>query len=331
MPLCYRSACLLWMTWLVACAPRSALRADTAWKDASPHRTGTVTVSPGVELEYLDWGGSGEPVVLLAGLGNTAHLFDDFAPRLASRFHVLALTRRGFGASSKPESGYDLRTRVEDLRQALDALQLDRVSLIGHSVAGDELTAFAGTYPARVHKLVYLEAGYDHTAIDALTKDGPTPSGPSPEDMASPAAVIAWQSRLLGFPVPEAEVRSTNVFADNGSWTGDVTPGFVYEQLSQGNARPDYSRVRAPTLAYYVVEESPEVVFPWSKALDVQGKEKLAEVMRAFLAFGKAERDRFREEVPGARVIELRGTHHYFFLTRASEVVPELTAFLREP
>ena len=68
-----------------------------------------VRVAPGVRLHYLDFGGpAGAPTILfLAGLGNTAHSFDDFAPRFTDKFHVVALTRRGFGESDHPESGYD--------------------------------------------------------------------------------------------------------------------------------------------------------------------------------------------------------------------------------
>ena len=67
------------------------------WKDPSAHVTrDSVTVEPEVRLEVLDWGGSGRPIVLLAGGGDTAHVFDDFAPKLDADFHVVAITRRGF-------------------------------------------------------------------------------------------------------------------------------------------------------------------------------------------------------------------------------------------
>ncbi len=83
---------------------------------------------------------------------DTAHVFDEFAPQFADRFHVLALTRRGFGESVKPPSGYDARTRVEDIRQFLDALGVSEASLVGHSMAGDELTLFATRYPRFVRR-----------------------------------------------------------------------------------------------------------------------------------------------------------------------------------
>src|SRR2546430_1796851 len=80
----------------------------TAWKDPSPHVTRFITVGPGLRLEVLDWGGSGRALVLLAGGGDTAHVFDDFAPKLARDFHVCGITRRGFGQSGfVPASGAD--------------------------------------------------------------------------------------------------------------------------------------------------------------------------------------------------------------------------------
>src|SRR2546427_12299323 len=69
-----------------------------AWKDPSPHITQFVTVDKNVRLEVLDWGGSGRPLVVLAGGGDTAPGFDDFAPKLTLTFHGYGITRRGFGA-----------------------------------------------------------------------------------------------------------------------------------------------------------------------------------------------------------------------------------------
>jgi hypothetical protein len=53
-------------------------------------------VQEGVRLEVLDWGGSGRPLVLLAGGGDTAHVFDDFAPKLRPAF----MSTESLGAAS---------------------------------------------------------------------------------------------------------------------------------------------------------------------------------------------------------------------------------------
>src|ERR1051325_2998264 len=67
--------------------------------DSSSHTARFVSVGDGVRLEVLDWGGSGRPLVLIPGGGDTAHVFDDFAPKLTASFHVYGITRRGFGRS----------------------------------------------------------------------------------------------------------------------------------------------------------------------------------------------------------------------------------------
>src|SRR5437899_1922594 len=88
--------------------------------DTSPHKSGFSTAN-GIKLHYLDWGGKGETMLFLHGIGDTAHIFDDFAPKFTNRFRVLGLTRRGHGESEVCDSGYDTATRVEDIRQFLDA------------------------------------------------------------------------------------------------------------------------------------------------------------------------------------------------------------------
>src|SRR5882724_179247 len=79
----------------------SLLRAEDV-TDTSPHTVQFVSVDKDIKLEVLDWGGTGRPMLFLAGLGASAHTFDNFAPKFTARYHVYGITRRGFGASSKP-------------------------------------------------------------------------------------------------------------------------------------------------------------------------------------------------------------------------------------
>ena len=73
-----------------------------------------VRVAPGVKLEVLDWGGSGEVMVLLTGSSDNAHVFDYFAFQFADFLHVIGITRRGWRPSSQPKDGYDVETRAAD-------------------------------------------------------------------------------------------------------------------------------------------------------------------------------------------------------------------------
>jgi non-heme chloroperoxidase len=131
--------------------------------DTSPHIVQMVPVADGVELEVLDWGGSGRPLVFLAGLGSTGHDFDAFASRFIATRHVYAITRRGFGASSKPApdgSNYGAGQLGDDVLTVLDALKLDRPVLVGHSMAGEELSSVASRHPEKLAGVVYLDAAY---------------------------------------------------------------------------------------------------------------------------------------------------------------------------
>src|SRR5206468_12208710 len=71
---------------------------SASWRDPSSHTVQFVSADKNVRLEVLDWGGSGGPVVLLAGGGHTAPVFAEFAPQLTADYHLDGINRRGFGA-----------------------------------------------------------------------------------------------------------------------------------------------------------------------------------------------------------------------------------------
>jgi non-heme chloroperoxidase len=119
----------------------------------------------------LDWGGAGRSVVLLAGLGNTAHVFDDFAPKLTRAYHVYGITRRGFGKSSSPSSGYSADRLGDDVLAVLDALKIIRPVLVGHSIGGEEVSSIGTRHPDRVAGLIYLDAGYAYAYYDTSLGD----------------------------------------------------------------------------------------------------------------------------------------------------------------
>jgi pimeloyl-ACP methyl ester carboxylesterase len=127
------------------------------WRDPSPHAARFANVGR-LRLHYLDWGGQGNVLLFLPGLGQSAHIFDGLAPHFTSHHRVLGLTLRGQGKSDRPESGYDTATLVDDLQGFLDTQHVGTVSLISHSMSGNQATEFARRYPQRVKKLIYIEA-----------------------------------------------------------------------------------------------------------------------------------------------------------------------------
>src|SRR5262245_29879485 len=169
---------LTFLSGTVACVQRK-----TEWKDPSKHSVQFVTVQPDVRLEVLDWGGSGRTVVLLAGYGNSAHVFDEFAEKLSETNHVYGITRRGFGASSRPDSGYEVERLAADVSGVLDSLGIVRPVLAGHSYAGKEMTVL-GKRSDRIAGLIFLDAlsdpTYDWSEHDVLLRGLPPERYPSP-------------------------------------------------------------------------------------------------------------------------------------------------------
>lgn len=142
---------------------------ETTWRKASGGKVQFINVEPDVRLEVVDWGGSGPPIVFLAGLGNTAHVFDAFAMKFKSSYHVYGITRRGFGASSAPvpADGYYSADRLgDDVLTVVEKLKLDRPVLVGHSIAGQELSSIASRHPEKVAGLIYLDAAYAYAYYD---------------------------------------------------------------------------------------------------------------------------------------------------------------------
>jgi len=115
-------------------------------------------------LQYGNWGGSGEPLVFIPGGSDTAFVFGDVADSLAERFRVVGLTARGCGASDRPVNGYDMDHQVGGFRGFIDALDIERATLIGHSRGGGKITQFARRYPDRVYRLVYLDTVFRYVA-----------------------------------------------------------------------------------------------------------------------------------------------------------------------
>jgi pimeloyl-ACP methyl ester carboxylesterase len=231
--------------------------------DKSPHKSDVAIVS-GIRLHYLDWGGTGPTILFLTGFGDSAHIFDSLAPRLTDRFHVLGLTRRGHPDSDAPETGYDVDTLTEDVRQFLNEKGVDQVILVGHSMAGGEMTHFAAKYTARVIKLVYLDSAYDFASFLRIQEEDPLrqvkPPQTSEQIHASVDAYMGHLKRTIPFltaiwsDLLEDEVRRQIAIKSDGT-ADDRMPPSVASALMQGlkDYLPEYSAVHAPSLSIYAI------------------------------------------------------------------------------
>ena len=286
-----------------------------------------VRVAPDVRLHYLDFGGQGATLVFLAGIGNTAHAFDNFAPRFTDRFHCVALTRRGFGESDHPPDGYDTPRLVEDIRTALDSLRLGRVILVGHSIAGEEMTRFAATYPDRVERLVYLDAAYDRVDADSMLQEifpvpPNVPARPTPTaaDTATAAAYVAFVHRTRGVDIPEADIRTRYRY---DGWNEEITT--AYQSMTVEH--PPYRAVRAQALGVYAVTDAVSQLEPWQRN-DRAHAAGLFEAIRGNEFVDRKLRSKFKNQVARAEVVELHGAHHWIFVSNADDVANAMRRFL---
>jgi non-heme chloroperoxidase len=149
------------------------LRAQRTTSSSAPQAR-IVTVEKDVNLEVLDWGGTGRALILLQGLGGVAHDYDKFAQQFTTHYHVYGITRRGFGDSSKPApsaANYSAERLGKDILIVIQSLQLDRPILAGQSIAGEELSWIGTFHPDKVAGLIYLEAVDSYSFYDPEQTD----------------------------------------------------------------------------------------------------------------------------------------------------------------
>ena len=304
----------------------------SAWVDPSAHAVLGIAVEPQVRLEVLDWGGTGDAMVFLAGLSNTAHSFDEFAQRFLDAFHVYAITRRGFGASSHPGGGYDSATRARDLLAVLDSLGIHRAILVGHSIAGDELSRFAVDYPDRVRALVYLDAySYGPDAETPTHPPYPPQAVPpiTPADSASLESVSDYLERRYGVSPPEAELRAVSRFASSGRLELYPLPD-ARARVYAGTERSDYARIQAPALAIFATHASARHLFPAFGALDARNRAMAQAYFASVQAWQAAQIARFRAELPRATVVEIPDANHFVHYSHPDVVERDMRAFLAD-
>lgn len=320
---------------------------DDGWTDAAPHRAAGVTVAADVRLHVLDFGGRGTPLVFLSGIGNNAHVFDDFAQRFTDAHRVLAITRRGFGESSHPRGGYDQATLAADVHAVLDSLGIARAVLAGHSIGGYEITHFAARYPARVAGLIYLDAGSDPIAADSIRRSFaaslatlaalPRPPAsrqvmPQPADSASPKAAWAYRQRVGLVDNTESAVRAAYFYEGFNPYlaNGNPAPAMMQAAISAGDRTP-FARVRAPAIFIFAARDSigdqPIDVREWIGA-DASRRDAVQRALDIQAAVSRAQQSYVVRELRGSRMVTIQGARHLIFLTHPDHVERYMKEFM---
>lgn len=301
---------------------------ETAWpRDTSPHKVQFVTVDNDVKLEVLDWGGSGRALVLLAGLGNTAHVFDTFALKLTPSYHVYGITRRGFGASSVPASGYSADRLGDDVLAVIDALKLDKPVLVGHSIAGEELSSVGSRHPEKVAGLIYLDAAYSYAFYDSSRGDLNIDSLEMEKNLQQlgPGGSPQEQKRLVeellhtGLPQIQKDLQERlEALEIAPAHQPAAQLPFPARAILAGEQK--YTNLQLPILAIYAVPHSGGQI---SKDPAKRSAEEAMDLART-----GAQARAFETAMPGAHVVRLPHANHYVFDSNEADVLREMNAFL---
>jgi non-heme chloroperoxidase len=310
----------------------------TAWPlptDPSPHAVKFVTVEPGVKLEVLDWGGAGRPLIFLAALGDTAHAFDTFALKFTGKHHVYGITRRGFGDSSYPaldDHNYSADRLGDDVLAVIAALKLQKPVLVGHSIAGEELSSIGSRHPEKVSGLIYLDAGYPYALYDRA-------HGDTQLDMLDTRNKIEQllpfdptgqkqplEALLATLPQLEKDLRNELKrlqAAPPPPTNSPQPPPPASAFFTIFNGEQKYTAIKAPCLAIFAVPHDSGAVLPTDPAHHA-----------AAVAF-ELERstnmaNAFATGVPSAEVVRLPNANHYVFKSNEAEVLRAMNNFLNK-
>lgn len=239
-----------------------------------------LTLKSGVTLHYVVQGrADGQPIVLLHGIGDSWRSYEPMLRHLPDTYRVYAVTLRGHGYSDRPASGYAQSDFAGDVRQFLEALDLRRVTLVGHSLGSFVAQRVAVEDAARLARLVLIGSGPGGLGNDAMRQEvsamfmGVT-------DPMTPAFARDFQASVSARPVPAAfyETMVAELLR---------VPGRVFHQavpaLDDRDTLRRLSALQVPTLLIWGDRDS---------------------------LFGRQTQDALLAAVPGSRLVVYEGTGH---------------------
>jgi pimeloyl-ACP methyl ester carboxylesterase len=300
-----------------------------AQTDVSAANVKMVTVDQDVRLEVLDWGGTGRPLVFLAGLGNTAHIFDKFALKFTANYHVYGITRRGFGNSSKPAptvTNYMADRLGDDVIAVINGLQLDRPVVAGHSIAGEELSSIGSRHPEKVAGLIYLDAAFPYAYYNHANTDWTLDMLEVRKHIDALQAGAVLEPQLvegMSRSVEDLDKDMQELKKEIAMIKPPYPPPPSPVGLAIHFGEQKYTRIPVPILAIVVCPHT----FNGAISKDSTGK---AAMVADDLSRCTAQADAFTAGVPSAHVVRLPDADHYVFRSNEAEVIREMNAFLEK-
>jgi 2-hydroxy-6-oxonona-2,4-dienedioate hydrolase len=251
----------------------------------------------GQKIQYTDTG-SGPVVVLLHGLGGNSANWAFNVPALAQKYRVIAPDQVGFGRSDKPLINYRVGTYVDFLDKFLAALKVERASLVGNSMGGWIAASYALKYPAKVERLVLVDAAgfappkeFDLSVLAGLN--------PSTREQAKMLAGLVFFNPLFKSDAAVDAMLEQRLTAGDG-----YTIQSLVESIHRGEDMLDgkLGGIKQPVLLVWGRED---------------GLTPLAR-----------EGERFKKEIPQAQLVVFDGCGHVPQVEKAAEFNAAVLKFL---
>ena len=266
-------------------------------EDAPQLRFATTRLASGPQIHYAEQGDpDGEPIVFLHGYTDSWFSFSRLLPLLPARYHAFAFDQRGHGDSERPDCCYTIDDLVADVVAFLDAVGVERATVVGHSGGSFPARLVTETHPERVARLVLI--GSAVTPLKDVTRELQA-AVHALEDPVPAEFAREFQAANVYVPLPEA-------FFEQAVAESLKLPARVWKSALDGilavDDAGDLGRITAPTLLVWGERDG---------------------------FFSREEVEGLAAAIPGARLLIYPETGHAVQWERPERVADDLDAFLR--
>jgi 3-oxoadipate enol-lactonase len=234
-------------------------------------------------VTYYEEAGSGDPLILIMGLGGDLQAWALQAPALAKQYRVITLDNRGAGRTSAPDRPYSIAAMAEDVAALMDRLGLEKAHILGYSMGGYIAQELAIAHPGKVDKLILLATaatidGYGRTVVRSLIDI--RRSNLSREQVVRSMSVFLYSPALLDDEARYERAvlnQLANPYPQQDH--ADIRQAQAILGFDAGDRAP---KIKSPTLVAYAADD---ILVP------ARNSQRLAKL------------------IPGAKLLELPGGH----------------------
>jgi pimeloyl-ACP methyl ester carboxylesterase len=257
-------------------------------------------------------GGSGPPLLLIHGIGDSSQTWHRVLPELGRRHLVIAPDLLGHGASDKPRADYAAAAYANGMRDLLGVLGIDRVTLVGHSLGGGVAMQFAYQFPEKTERMVLVSTGGAGRHVSPLLRAATLPGA----ELAISALRLPGARLAVGAAVSVLELFDTGLGLDAADLRRMV------DALPDATARTAFIRTLRS-----VVDRRGQVVTMLDRCYLVRGMPTLLVwgSRDSVLPIGHAYQA--RAAMPGSRLEVFDGAGHFPFHTDPLRFVRVLEDF----